>query len=906
MDRELAYRIARAAALAVACATGIFSWTGAAAEARFSFAGTPGRLPKDVVPEHYALRIVPAAAGDRFDATADIDIEVRNPVAAIVLNAAELSFRSARLRDAAGQEMALRAVVDPAHETAALEPPAGAIAPGRYRLAIDYAGAIGLHPQGLYRIAYRQRERGRLVDKVMLATHMEPVHARRLFPGWDEPVFRATFEITAVVAPALTVVSNMPQARSSRRPDGRKEVVFARSPAMASYLVALFVGEMDRVEDEVDGVRLGVYTAKGKLARARVAMQATKEIVRHYNDYFGERYALPKLDQVALPGGTGGAMENWGAIAYNEAAFLYAPATDSLRKRQLVYGIVAHEIAHQWFGNLVTMAWWDNLWLNEGFASWMASRTVRRFHPEWKMELREALAKDRALADDAKRTTHPIQTPVENDMRALDVFDAITYTKGAALLGMLEGYLGEPVFRDGVRRYIRAHRGSSATTADFWFHLSAASGRDIAELAAGWTEQPGYPVVKVSPRCAGGTETVTLTQERFTLNDPNAQALAWKIPVILADSSGGRHAVLLDQPIQLSIGRCRGFLVANAGDAGYFRVQYDDASLGRLAAALPLLDVADRLRLLSDTFAMVQAGRLDVTRYFVLAESLPGEADRSVWDQVISALGFVRDLMDDPADAEVLQAYIARLLQRPFARVGWDHRPKESEDTGLLRRSLIDALGRADDPDVVQEAKARFAERRTKPIDPAIRPAVLNVVGRHADEADFDALLAMMRSATDVADRWEAEDALRRVRNPRLVERLMGFLFTTRTLPPDEAVFNLARAGADSGQKDLAWQFVLDRLPAILAKTSARGRVHVLPRAAMPFNDAVRADGLLALQRANLDATALYEAEKAAEWIRLKSAVRTRESRRAVAWAKSRLGAAEQSRLGAPAQAAPR
>jgi aminopeptidase N len=899
MDRELDYRIVRVAALVVACATGIFSWTGAAAEPRFSFADTPGRLPKDVVPEHYALRIVPAAAGDRFDAAADIDIEVRKPVAAIVLNAAALTFRSARLRDAAGQEMALRAVVDAARETAALEPPAGAIAPGRYRLAIEYAGAIGPHPQGLYRIAYRQRERGRLVGKVMLATHMEPVHARRLFPGWDEPVFRATFDITAVVDPALTVVSNMPEAKSTRRPDGRKEVVFARSPAMASYLVALFIGEMDRVTDEVDGVRLGVYTARGKLARARYAMQATKEIVHHYNDYFGERYALPKLDQVALPGGVGGAMENWGAIAYNEAAFLYAPATDSLRRRRQVYATVAHEVAHQWFGNLVTMAWWDDLWLNEGFASWMGSRTLRHFHPEWNTALRDALAKDWALSDDAKRTTHPIRTPVENDARALDIFDSITYVKGAAFLAMLEGYLGETVFRDGVRRYIRAQRGSSATTADFWFHLSAASGRDIAGVAAGWTEQPGHPVVKVSPRCSGGNEVVTLSQERFTLNDPKAQPLAWKIPLILADSSGARRAVLLEQASQeVRIGRCVGFVVANAGDTGYFRVQYDAASLGRLAAALPFLEVHDRLRLLADSFAMVQAGRLDVTRYLVLAESLAGEPDRTVWDQIIGALGFLRDLMDDPADAEVFQAYIVRVLRQPFARIGWDHRPRESEDTALLRRSLIDALGRADDPDVVQEAKARFAERRTKPIDAAIRPAVLNVVGRHADPAEFDVLLAMMRNATDVGDRWEAEAALRRARDPRLAERLMGFMLTTRALPPDEAVFNLTHVGADSGQKDLAWEFVLDRLPAILAKASPRGRVHVLPQAAMPFNDAARADGLLALQRANLDETALYEAEKAAEWIRLKASVRARESRRALAWARARLGA--------PSPAAPR
>ena len=894
MSRTLAYRIARSAVVLAACAIGIFSWSGALAEPRFSFAGTPGRLPKDVVPEHYALRLTPG--GDRFDGEAEIDVEVRKTVAAIVLNAADLSFRSARLVDAAGVAMTLRWSVGRDDGIATLDPPAGAIPPGRYRLRIDYSGRIGRHPQGLYRIGYRAREHGRAVEKTMLATQMEPVYARRLFPGWDEPVFRATFDITAVVDAGLTAVSNMPVARESRRPDGRREVTFARSPSMATYLVALFVGEMDRVEDEVDGVRLGIYAAKGKLARARYALQATKEIVRHYDDYFGERYALPKLDQIALPGGGGGAMENWGAIAYNEAWLLYAPATDSPRRRQQVYGTIAHEIAHQWFGNLVTMAWWDNLWLNEGFASWMAARTLRHFHPEWGSDLRDALAKDRALSEDARRTTHPIQTPVENDARAMDVFDAITYAKGAALLRMLESYLGEAAFRDGVRRYIGAHRGSSATTADLWQALSEASGSDVAAVAAAWTEQPGAPVVRATRRCRDGAETLTLSQERFALNDAKAVPFAWKIPVVVADAFGARRAILLERaPQEIALGRCAGLLVVNAGDTGYYRVQYDDAALRRLAAALPFLDVQDRLKLLADTFALVQAGRVDVTRYLALAERLGTETERAVWDQVIGSLAFVRDLMDDPADAEAMQAYTARLLRTPFARVGWDRREKESPETALLRRSLIDALGRADDPEVVSEAKARFAARRTQPIDPAIRPAVLDVVGRHADEAEFDALFAMMRGATDVGDRWEAESALRRVRDPRLAERVMRFMLATETLPPGEAVYNVTQVGADSGQKELAWDFVLDKLPALLAKASPRGRVYVLPGAAAPFNDAARADELLALTREKLDPGAFYEAEKTADWIRLKAAVQARDARRAVEWARARLGAAPAS-----------
>src|SRR6266850_2394721 len=719
----------------------------ASAEPRFSFAKTPGKLPKDVVPKHYALRIVPAATYDRFDAEAVIDIEVTRPVPAIVVNAAELSFKSVKLRAGTGDETSLAPRFDPQRETVTLTPSAAPIAAGSYRLDIDYSGKIGKHPQGLYQIAYKERDRGRLVDKLMLATQMEPVQARRLFPGWDEPVFRASFEIVAVIDAHLTAVSNMPQSKVELRPDGKKEVSFARSVPMSTYLVGLFVGEMDLLEDSVDGIRLGIYTVKGKRERARYAMHATKQIVHYLNGYFGEPYPLVKLDQIALPGGIVGAMENWGAIAYNEGRFLYDPGEDSLRQQQGVYGIIAHEIAHQWFGNLVTMAWWDNLWLNEGFASWMAGKATERFNPRWGMRLRDALWKETALAEDARRTTHPIQTPVENDTRAMDVFDSITYAKGAAVLRMLEGYLGEDVFRAGVQGYMRAHRFSNTTTADFWHHLSGASGKDIGKLVAGWTEQPGYPVVKVLQHCENGAAAVTLAQERFTLNDPGAAPLAWNVPVILADGAGTRRTVLLERnPQKLRFERC-GTMLANAGDTGYYRSQYDDRNFRRLALDLNRLPASDRLRLLSDTFALAQAGRVDATRYLALVENLGAETDRTIWDHVIGALRFLRELIESPGNQAVFDRYVARLLETPFARVGWDPRPGEAADAALLRRSLIEALGRAGHEAVVREAQSRFAARAEKAIDPAIRPAVLNVIGRYADQATFEALLERMGSA---------------------------------------------------------------------------------------------------------------------------------------------------------------
>jgi aminopeptidase N len=490
------------------------------------------------------------------------------------------------------------------------------------------------------------------------------------------------------------------------------------------------------------------------------------------------------------------------------------------------------------------------------------------------------------MGEDARRTTHSIQARVDDDFRATEVFDSISYAKGASVLRMVEAYLGDEVFRAGVQGYVRAHRFSNATTADLWHHLSEASGKDIHELVSGWTEQPGYPVVRVSQQCENGGTVVSLTQERFTLNDPGAQPLRWKIPVVLAGPAGMRRALLLERDPQLArFPRC-GAIVANAGDSGYYRVQYDTPVFLRLDADLKSLAPLDRLRLFSDTFALVQAGRAEVTRYLSLVDALGDEIDRTIWDQVIGSLRFLCDLMDKPEERAAFARFQAQVLQRPFSHIGWDPKPGEPADTALLRRSLIEALGRAGDKAVVREARARLAARGSKPLDPAIRPAVLNVVGRYADESAFKALLARMRTATDTDGKWQALAALRQMQDPELLRQLMELMLTDE-LPPGDAVFNLTHVGADSGRVELGWRFVLARLPDILAKASAPGRLYVLPDAARGFSDAARADELIAVTRAHLDATALYQAEKAADWIRLKAAVKEREAARALGWARA-------------------
>ena len=480
----------------------------------------------------------------------------------------------------------------------------------------------------------RYQEQGTGARKIMLGSQFEATDARRFFPCWDEPVFRARFQLTAVVPENWLAVSNMP-VESEDKIAGGKEVRFAATPPMSSYLNVFVAGELESIESRSGPTQLRVIATKGKAEMGRYALEATAQILQYYNDYFGVAYPLPKLDQIALPGGFGGAMENWGGITYYESKLLFDPKSSSAETKQDIYEVLAHEMAHQWFGDLVTMAWWDNLWLNEGFASWMGSKCTAHFNPQWEVWLRRefprdpsrraGIAKEAAMEGDARSTTHPIQQPVATEAEANSAFDDITYKKGQSFLRMLESFLGDDVFREGIRDYIAAHAYLNTTTADLWNALSDASGKPVGEIAAGWTEQPGFPVVKVK-REQGGD--VSLTQERFTVNFTNAPPLEWKIPLMYAVVGETPATLLMTRKLDTihNIPPDRA-LKLNVNGAGNYRVEYDEASWKLLLGALKNLGVEDRVNLLSDAWGLVQANRAPIALYFELVEKLPASTE---------------------------------------------------------------------------------------------------------------------------------------------------------------------------------------------------------------------------------------------------------------------------------------
>src|SRR6266487_2593712 len=857
------------------------------AEKPFSFKETPGKLPKEVVPTDYSIRIVPKIDQFTFTGTETVRLNVRSPVHQLVLNTLELKIEAASVD---GKDLPASAIkTDKEKELLTLTLPLK-LAPGDHTLALSFSGKINQQGQGLFYMRYQEQGSG--ATKVMLGTQFEATDARRFFPCWDEPVFRARFQLSAVVPENWLAVSNMP-IESERKITEGKEVRFAATPPMSSYLNVLVAGELDLIEARSDSTQVRVIATKGKAELGRYAVEATAQILQYYNDYFGVPYPLPKLDQIALPGGFGGAMENWGGITYYESALLFDPKNSSAETRQRIYEVIAHETAHMWFGDLVTMAWWDNLWLNEGFASWMGTKCTARFNPQWEVWLqkntprdptrRTGISKELEMEGDARSTTHAIQQPIANEAEANSAFDDITYRKGQAFLLMLESFLGENAFRDGIRSYMSAHKYSNSTNVDMWKSLSDVSGKPVSEIAAAWTEQPGFPLVKVKR----DGEKVSLTQERFTVHFPNARALQWKIPLtyfLVGDAK---------PPSQLMTGKIDNLpgapsgraLKLNADGAGNYRVEYDEASWKLLLDALPKLNVPDRVNLLGDAWALVQANRAPFSVYLDLVEKLPSLLELAEREQIINTFDYINRLLGENSVGEKFQAYARSILRPSFDQLGWEPKKDEIPRSVSLRGSLIAALGDLNDLEIVAGCRDRFqkylADRSS--LAPDLRAPVLTVVGHYADEATWNKLHELGLTTTSSEEKQNYYDALAGAHDPKLAAKTLQISLTDE-LPTSRAVFLVGKVARSGEHPDLAWEFAKANIKALLAKTDALAANSYAPSLFTFFSELSRAAELRAYAKANLPATSAKEVAKAVDEIEFRAEFKRRLASQLTAW----------------------
>ncbi len=860
------------------------------AEKPFNFEDTPGKLPKEVVPVEYSVRIVPRVGQITFTGTETVKLSVRHSVHQLVLNALELEIADASVDGKALSKSAIK--IDNKNELLTLALPSQ-LAAGEHTLTLSFSGKINQRGQGLFYMPYQEQGSPAVAGKkIMLGTQFEATDGRRFFPCWDEPVFRARFQLTAVVPESWFAVSNMPIASETKSADG-KEVRFAATPPMSSYLNVFVAGELDLIESRSGSTQLRVITTKGKAEMGRYALEATAQILQYYNDYFGVPYPLPKLDQIALPGGFGGAMENWGGITYYESALLFDPKNSSAETKQNIYEVLAHEMAHQWFGDLVTMAWWDNLWLNEGFASWMGTKCTAHFNPKWEVWLRRNLprdptrragiAREQAMEGDARSTTHPIQQPIATEAEANSAFDDITYKKGQSFLRMLESFLGEEVFRDGIRRYIAAHKYSNTTTADLWNALSEASKKPVGEIAAGWTEQPGFPVVKVK-RGEGGK--VALTQERFTVNFKNAPPLEWKIPLTYAVVGEAAETLLMTRKTdKLENVPADRALKLNVNGAGNYRVQYDDVSWNLLLQALPKLGVEDRVNLLSDAWGLVQANRAPVSLYFGLVEELPASTELAEREQLINVLDYINRLLIGSPERNKFQRSARSLLRPTFEALGWEPKADEPPAAGNLRASLISALGDLNDSEIIAGCRERFEKYLADPasLAPDLRPPVLAVVGRYAHEETWNKLYELGLKTTSIEEKQNYYNALAGASEPKLVKKTLPIALTDE-LPTSRAIFLVSRVARQSDHPDMAWDFAKANMKALLAKTDALGATRYAPGLFTFFSENSRADELRAYAKANLLQTSAPEVAKAVDEIQFRSEFKRRVTPQLTAW----------------------
>lgn len=730
------------------------------------------RLPQTVLPSRYELRLEPDLAAAAFRGRAAITIQVKEPVAEVLLNAAELAVDEAALVDGSGHRQPARVELLPEDERCRLVLP-GQVGPGEYQLQLAFQGTLNDKLHGLYRSSYKNSAGE---TRWLAATQFEATDARRAFPCWDEPAFKAVFSCTLVIDPALTAISNTAVVEEGVV-GGKKVVRFADTIPLPTYLVAFIVGELEATEStQVGRTPLRVWCVPGKRPLAAFGQEIGAASLAFFESYYQRSYPGDKLDLLAIPDFAAGAMENFGAVTFRETALLVDEKAATHGELERVADVVAHENAHMWFGDLVTMGWWNGLWLNEAFATFMGMSAVDHWRPEWQRWTSFGISRATALLTDGLNTTRPIEFPVEAPRDAEAMFDVLTYQKGAAVLRMLESYLGTDQFRAGVRLYLERHAFGNTETGDLWVALGDASGQPIPQIMDGWIFHPGYPLLSV--RRDG--QQLHIVQRRFRyLQAEGAEERLWQVPVaVRVQTKAGsetRRLLLADAETALELPPdCEAVLV-NEGGHAFVRVAYTPELLQGLLPRLGTLSDIERFNLLGDSWAAVLAGLAPLRSYLDLTGYFRGERNRNVWLVLLGSCHELQRIVQ-PEDYGALAALVRDRLHPAFTELGWVARPGESEVTRQLRGDLIRALGTlGDDPAVQEQAQITYARYLADPaqVDMNVVAAVIPVLAHTGDQARYERFLHHFQVAATPQEEQRYLYALAGFRPPFLVEETL-------------------------------------------------------------------------------------------------------------------------------------
>jgi aminopeptidase N len=776
------------------------------------------RLPQTAAPDSYRLTFAPDFATNKFDGEETIQIRVFKTTTDIVLHALEIDFQDVSISSASGTEKA-KVALDKTNQTATFSV-SKAIEPGPATMHIRYRGILNNELRGFYIGKDDQ-------NRKYAATQLEDTDARRAFPSFDEPAYKATFDITVIADKGMTVISNGNVISDTPGPGETKHTVhFSTSPKMSSYLVAVVVGNFEYIEGKADGIPIRVWTSPGKKELGRFALAAAEFNLTYYDRYFGIKYPYGKLDLVGLADFSAGAMENTGCITFREVLLLLDEKSTAIDLKKTVASVIAHEMAHQWFGDLVTMQWWDYKWLNEGFATWMSSKPVAAWKPEWNVQLDEVSDTVYSLGQDSLVNTHPIHQPADTPAQILELDDAITYTKTAAVLRMLESYVGPDSFRAGVDLYLRQHSYANATASDFWNAQTQVSKKPIDKIMPTWTEQAGPPLVTVKTQCSGNSETVALEQQRYFYDRAKLEegtAELWQIPLCMKTgastiSSAEKCELLTKKQANLSLQGCSPWVYANANAKGFYRSAYDSAAVQSIAkVAESAFTPAERIMLLSDVWASVRVNREPIGDYLVLAEGVQADRSSAVLGEVLSELTYISDYLVSDADRDTFDLWVRQLLDPVANDIGWEAKPGESEDRGALRARLMIALGYvARDPQVLalatKLANQYLADRSS--VDHEIAAASLQVAATGGDQTLYDGIMADLKAAKTPETYFADLSALRRFNDPKLAERTLEFAISPQMRSQD-APYLIADVMQNPGTAKQGWSFVQEHWGSI-------------------------------------------------------------------------------------------
>jgi len=771
-------------------------------------AATAQRLPEAARPENYKLTFTPDLENAKFEGDETITLRVLKPTSEITLNAVDIDFHEVTIASGGTTQ---KATVAPDKEkemvVLSVEKP---LATGPSTIHITYTGVLNSEMRGLY---LGKDDQGRKYA----ATQFEATDARRAFPSFDEPDYKATFDITAVADKGQVAISNYKVVSDTPGPGDKHTVKFATTAKMSSYLAALVVGNFEYVEGSVDGIPIRVYSTPGKKEMGKFALEVAEQNVGYYDKYFGIKYPYGKLDLIGLPDFSAGAMENIGCITFREVLLLIDDKQGSVDLKKTIASVTAHEIAHMWFGDLVTMKWWDDVWLNEGFATWMSSKPLQKWKPEWNFGLDDVSGTGGTLNVDALANTRPIHQAAETPAQIQELFDGIAYGKAAAVLRMLESYLGDETFRAGINAYLKQHQYANATAEDFWDAQTKTSKKPVDKIMPTWVKQAGEPIINVKAQCSGNSTNVRVTQQRYYFDrskfeSPNDQV--WQIPVCLkgsATTGAAKCELLTKKEETFTLPGCSNWVLANAGATGYYRDGYQPDAVRALAQdAETKLSPAERISLQNDIWASVRVGREPVGDYLAFAQGLQDDRNRAVLEDVLGRLDYIREYLVNENDRDSFRAWLRQYLTPMMKEVGWESKPGDSDEQRTLRARLLGALGQdARDPDTLAEARKIADKALADPasVDHELAGTALASAAINADSEFYDKVMTALKNMKSPEEYYAYFFTLPQFTDPKLLQRTLDFAISPDVRSQDALQLVTGVLGNQDGEK-LAWDFI--------------------------------------------------------------------------------------------------